>query len=100
YLENELKKDVKNQLIEGNAIGDILGHFFDKDGNICQSDLGYELLGVKIEDLKLIENVVCLSGGVEKVHGIIAAATKQFFNILITDDITASEILSCLEGDK
>lgn len=100
YLENELKKDVKKQLVTHNAIGDILGQFFDKDGAICQSDLEYELLGIKIEDLKLVKNVVCLSGGVEKVKGIIAAANKQFFNILVTDDITASEILSILEDNE
>ena len=100
YLENELKKDVKKQLVTRNVIGDILGQFFDKDGTVCQSDLESELLGIKIEDLKLVENVVCLSGGVEKVNGIIAAAKKHYFNILFTDDITASEILSILENDE
>lgn len=100
YLENELKNYIRKQLVDGNAIGDILGHFFDKEGNICSSDLGYELLGINIEDLKQIKNVICLSGGVEKVDGIIAAANKQFFNILVTDDITASEILSIQEENK
>ena len=100
YLENELKKNVKKQLVDGNAIGDILGHFFNEDGTVCQSDLWHELLGIKIEDLKLINNVVCLSGGLEKVKGIIAAAKKHYFNILLTDDITASEILSILEESE
>ncbi|MCK4543114.1 MAG: winged helix-turn-helix transcriptional regulator [Spirochaetales bacterium] len=100
YLENELKKDVKEQLVAANAVGDILGQFFDKNGVICKSDLEHELLGMNIEDLRLVENVVCLSGGVEKVKGIIAAANKHYFNILLTDDITASEILSNLEDNE
>jgi len=100
YLENELKKNVKKELVAGNAIGDILGQFFDKDGNICKSDLEYELLGMNIEDLKSVKNVVCMSGGIEKVNGIIAAANKHYFNILLTDDITASEILSSLEDNE
>ena len=71
-----------------------------KNGIICKSDLEHELLGINIEDLRSVENVVCIGGGVEKVNGIIAAANKQYFNILLTDDITASEILSILEDSE
>ena len=100
YLENELKKEVKDQLIAADAVGDILGQFFNKNGIICKSDLEHELLGMNIKYLRLIENVVCLSGGIEKVNGIIAAAKEHYFNILLTDDITASEILRSLEDNE
>lgn len=100
YLENELKKDVRDQLVATKAVGDVLGHFFDKDGVICDTDLENGLLGISIEDLRSVEHVVCLSGGVEKALGIIAAAKRHYFNILITDDITASEILSIMEESE
>jgi len=46
-----------------------------------------------------VKNVVCVSGGPDKVQGIISAARAGYFNILITDEMTAKGIVQKLDGD-
>ena len=94
----EFKKENIDRLRSSKAIGDILGQFFDKDGNSCQSGYEPEYLGFKIEDLSSVRQVICLCGGSSKVPGIIAAAQRKYFNHLITDELTAVELSRMLEG--
>ncbi|MCK5157421.1 MAG: hypothetical protein KAQ69_13415 [Spirochaetales bacterium] len=90
---HEFRQENIEKLAAGNVVGDILGQFFDKDGVICNSGLEKKLLAMRLEDLKKIENVVCLCGGHDKIEGIVAAAGNRYFNMLITDPQTAVELL-------
>lgn len=95
---NEFKPEHVEKLKVSKAIGDILGQFFDRFGNRCESGAEKEYQGVKIEDLSSVSQVICLCGGTAKVPGIIAAAQKKYFNHLITDERTAVELTHVLEG--
>jgi DNA-binding transcriptional regulator LsrR (DeoR family) len=97
-LKSEISSDVVQSLMDFDAVGDILGQFFNQYGEICVTDLEKQLIGMKIEELKRIKNVVCLSGGEGKAKGIIAAAKVNFFNTLVTDQLTATDILDSLGG--
>ena len=99
-LSAEIEPSIVAILREQGAVGDILGQFFKSDGEICVSGMEDNLVGIPIGKLREVENVVCLSGGVEKVEGIIAAARACYFNTLITDEKTASHILKTLEDDR
>ncbi|MDD2231730.1 MAG: sugar-binding domain-containing protein [Sphaerochaetaceae bacterium] len=87
-----------DQIYGRKAIGDILGRFFNKEGYI---DLKYEgggaYLGVPAEDLKKAKKIICLATGTSKIEGIITAARLGFFNVLVTDSRTASEMATYLE---
>jgi len=98
-LQSEIDAEIIGELKKLNAIGDMIGQFFDKYGNICKTDMEKSIIGLRIEKLKEIKNVVCLSGGKEKARGIIAGARAGFFNILITDYMTANQIINILEDD-
>lgn len=96
-LRSEIDPSVIVELIRGKAVGDILARFFDKDGEVCASKLNSLLLGVDLKDLREVPLKICACGGREKVEGIIAASKKGYFNVLITDSVTASLIV---EDDK
>ena len=98
-LKSEIDPQIIIELIKKKAVGDILARFFNKDGNICESSLNNLILGIDMEDLKRIPLRICLCGGKKKVEGIIAASIKKYFNVLITDSMTAASILEKLREE-
>lgn len=99
FLKHQLDKKIVDELKEQNVVGDILSQFFHEDGTLCRTDLQLELTALDVEKLSSVKNVVCLCGGRKKAKGILAAAKKGYFNILITDSVTGAQILSEQEGD-
>ncbi len=82
-----------NDIIESKAaVGDILGRYFSNNSMI-DSNWGEGYLGLSIESLKQVERRICICGGKEKVDSIITAAKLGLYNVLITDSMTAQEIL-------
>lgn len=88
------------------VVGDILGRFFNDAGFISDSaakDTYFPknsssmpeqvYLGIPADDLKKAKNVICLCGGTQKVPSIQVAARQGLFNFLVTDSITAKELI-------
>ena len=75
------------------AVGDILGHFYDRDGQILSLDLHEHVVGVRPEELKRIPSIVGAAAGVEKIEPILGALRGKLINTLVTDETTAAEIL-------
>lgn len=76
------------------AVGDILCHFIDKDGNPVSSDIEGRLISTSLDTMKSLENTIGVAAGKNKVEAILAALRGELLDILITDEDTASEILS------
>lgn len=76
------------------AVGDILCHFIDKDGNPVSSDIEGRLISTSLDTMKSLENTIGVAAGRNKVEAILAALRGELLDILITDEDTASEILS------
>lgn len=75
------------------AVGDILSQFYDKNGNILESDLHNKLIGIKLDKLKESNQTIGVAGGIHKVQAIYSALIGGYLNILITDEDTATELL-------
>lgn len=75
------------------AVGDILSHFFDKDGNPVGSEIQKKLIGIPLETLKEKHKTVGVAGGKNKVQAIYSALIGGYLNILITDEETAQALL-------
>ncbi len=88
-IKAEIDREILFQLLKQQAVGDILGRFFDKRGEACQSGLESRLLGMDLETLRKIKDVVCVCGGKNKAQAIQVALENRFFNRLITDQQTA-----------
>lgn len=97
-LRSEISPEMILELIKKNPVGDALSRFFDKDGKPCNTGLELHLLGMDLERLKKVENVICVSGGDKKIEAIKAAAEAGYFNILVTDQKTAIGIMDYLGG--
>jgi len=79
------------------AVGDVLGHLFDKDGRLVPNLIEDRLMGLSLEELRHIRKVICLAGGTPKVPSILGALRGGYVNVLITDEDTAHAILREIE---
>ena len=75
------------------AVGDILTHFFDRDGSPIHSDIEERLFSTSLNTLKSLNNVIGISGGPQKVEAIRAALRGSYLDVLITDEDTALQLI-------
>ena len=75
------------------AVGDVLNHFMDKDGNLIQTEIEDRVISTDLDKLRQLKNVVGVSGGKDKVTAIKAVLNGGYLNVLITDSDTAAELL-------
>jgi lsr operon transcriptional repressor len=84
-------------LEEHNVVGDILGQFFDADGNVVTLALHDRRIGIELADLKFIPKVVGVAGGIHKTRAILGALRGGFLDVLVTNELAAISLLA-LEG--
>lgn len=82
------------------AVGDLLSHFIDRDGELLHTPLEDRLISTPLSTLKKLKNVVGVAAGDSKVSAIHAALRGQYLDVLITDDRTANHLLTFLAEGK
>lgn len=80
-------------LLSKGAVGDICLRFFDESGAIVHSGIDERVIGITLEELKQINQVVGVAGGPQKDKVIHAALQGKLINILVTDHISAGKLL-------
>lgn len=75
------------------AIGDILGHCFDAEGNFVPSGLEERLVAIPIDLLMNIKVRRAIAVGRSKVAALFGALKSGIINELITDDSTARALI-------
>jgi len=76
-----------------NAVGDVLCHFLDKDGNLIHTPIEDRLIATSLDQLKAMPNVIGLAAGASKIEAIRAVLRGGYLDILITDEPTANLLL-------
>ncbi len=76
------------------AVGDILTHFIDKDGNQIHTSFDDRLVSTPLDTLRELNNVIGIAGGPQKIAVIKAALRGRYINTLITDENTARHLLT------
>lgn len=76
------------------AVGDILCHFIDKDGNLVESNIEDRLVSTPLHTLRNLKNVIGVAAGNDKVEAIKAVLKGGYIDILITDESTALQLLN------
>ncbi|MGG6894957.1 MULTISPECIES: sugar-binding transcriptional regulator [Rhizobium] len=85
-------REIKEVTAAG-GVGEILGHFFDADGNILETTLSARTLSASLPRSKK-ERLVALAGGLPKVEAIRAVLKNRCLYGLITDERTARALLN------
>ncbi|WP_103134873.1 sugar-binding transcriptional regulator [Mesotoga sp. B105.6.4] len=91
-FKNIYDKEFLANLMKHAAVGDIAARFFDASGIPCVSG-NENILGISLEQLKEVPEVIGIAGGKEKALAIHAAIKAGYINSIVTDRSTALQIL-------
>lgn len=89
---DELPDNLYEELITSDTVGDVALRFFDKDGKEVHTRLNDLLIGITLQEIKQIDTVVGIAGGLKKVEAIRGALRGKFIDVLITDNHVASQL--------
>lgn len=84
--------DDRRLIADSGVVGDVCLRYFDADGAL-HDVIGDRLVGIDAPTLKAIPRRVAIAGGSRKVEAIRAALLGDWVNVLITDHLTALELL-------
>ena len=90
YFENE-EVDI---LLKKKAVGDICSRIITEAGEVCDQKLNDRTIGIELLELRQKPYSIAVAGGKEKLKAIYAGLLGGHFNVLITDEWVAGEILS------
>lgn len=74
------------------GVGEMLGHFFDPEGNALETPLTSRTLAVSLDERR-DDRIIALAGGAEKIAPIRAVLKSGRLSGLITDERTARALL-------
>jgi deoxyribonucleoside regulator len=75
------------------GVGDVLGRFIDRDGNIVDPSIDSRTVGLHPNRLREKKHSICVAGGKAKHLSVRGALRARYCNILITDEETALFLL-------
>jgi deoxyribonucleoside regulator len=81
------------------AVGEICARHFDAYGRVLDIELNKRIVGLDIESLRDIKQVIGVAGGVHKARAILGALRGRLVDVLVTDDGAASEVLRIDQGN-
>ncbi|MFZ7119400.1 MAG: sugar-binding transcriptional regulator [Eubacteriaceae bacterium] len=87
-------KEQEKEIIKRGAVGNICMRYFDIDGKILDIDLHKTVMSIDVDTLKNTPQVVCVAGGRQKEKAILGGLRGGLMKTLITDHITAKNILN------
>lgn len=93
-VRDALPRDVLvADLLRLGGVGDIIGHVLDTEGRLVDHEINRRLVGLTLDDLRAIPDVILAAGGAHKVPVILAALRAGFVDTLVTDEATAQSVL-------
>jgi len=85
-----LPRDViVDELVANGAVGDILGQFYDANGQTIDHPLNRRAIALPLGDLSRIPTVILASGGRNKTAAIAGALRARLASVIICDEDTA-----------
>lgn len=81
------------ELEQAGSVGDVLARPIDCDGNILDVSTRFRCIGLDEEKLRNIPRVIAVAGGIAKAPALRAALHGGYASVLVTDAVTAAEIL-------
>ena len=82
-----------DEVSEAGGVGDICLRFFDREGKLVKTPLDSRVIGMSMDELIGINQVVALAGGESKTNAIQGALKTGAIDVLITDKFTAHRLL-------
>ena len=82
-----------NMYLEKGAVGDIVARHFDGRGRLISTPLDERIMGISLEQLRKVENVIAIAGGPLKTKAVVGAIRTNCITGLVIDEELAKAIL-------
>ena len=86
------------ELCEKGAVGEICGHFFDREGRELDTEFRDRVVSIELECLRRIPRVIAVVCGKDRAEAIYGAVKGGWINALLIDETGAERLLQ-LEGE-
>ncbi|MCZ8548226.1 sugar-binding transcriptional regulator [Mesorhizobium qingshengii] len=93
-----LKEADREALLARGAVGDLLFHFFDRNGDLVDHPINGLVMSVDVDRLRKAPIRILTSGGEEKIEALLGAMTLVAPTILITDEESARRMLEAVSA--
>jgi DNA-binding transcriptional regulator LsrR (DeoR family) len=88
-----LDREDLEEFLQKGGVGDSALRFFDLDGRPVRSEIDERVIGISLDQLTRVDRVVGVAGGPQKIQALRGALLGRLINVLITDHVTASQLL-------
>ena len=82
------------ELQRAGVVGEVCGRFIDRDGNECATGWRDRVIGVEVDQLRKIPQVVGVVSGSDRSPAILAAITGGIIKALVIDEVGAAALLA------
>lgn len=93
-LFDELTPEERSELLDSGAIADLCSLVFDADGQLLDSASLRRAVGITIDELRAVPEVIAVAGGAEKISAIAAVLRSGIVNTIVTDVASAEQLLA------
>lgn len=101
FLFNSLNPSEVNEILQScHGVGEILSQIFDQNGDLCALDYAHRVVGINLDEFTKIPLRIGVAANTEKTAAIGAALNGRFINTIVTDEITANEVVRYLHQFK
>ena len=83
---------------EHKGVGDILGQYYDIDGNEVKTPWSERIMGMSLSNLKKVDNVIAVAAEASKVLAVLGALRGGLINTLIIDIPLAEALLEAVNS--
>jgi len=80
--------------------GDVSARFYDHNGTSISSEMDNRVIGLTLDEISKIPQVIGIAAGKEKAQGVLGAARAGLVDTLVTDIACATEVLKLALGEK
>ncbi len=92
-----LSEDDRRSLIAAGAVGDVLGHYINARGEVIDHPVNARVVAMAPERLRQVGRAILVAGGANKRAVIRGALAGGYFNTFITDEATATDLVTDVE---
>ena len=89
----------RDDLIREGAVGDLMGRFLNSDGELIETPLGDQAVGVHFEEVRGAR-VLALVGGASKIDAARAALKSRVITDLVIDETLATAVLRAVKPNR
>jgi deoxyribonucleoside regulator len=93
FNDRYLSQAEVDEIDEAGAVGDICGRLFDAEGRACRVSVMGRVIGLELDTIRQLPEVIAIATGRDKAEAIRAALRGGLIRILVTDADAARAVL-------